>query len=262
MWASSCGFFCIKLLIVPQLLFCKFPCGHTNFEIRIQGGFNEAQQYSRMCTAPPITEPNLHQDLRPLQAENNCIGRSEQGEEADAVEEFQCLRCEGYEPDPPLGFSAYNKLVPPTSPCLPTRGILKRPGRQAWSRQGALSLQLSTPRFGEWLGLELLKQDQSQWHCLWRKRGTKWEDSFLVLMPEQREASLARQTAVATKGNVSYSHCAQHREAAGWWGRDHLQVPLPLKGTPWEASYRWAGARWRLCWAAPRRQPQHPITSS
>lgn len=102
---------CIKLLTLPQLLFCKFPCGHTNFETRLQGGFNEAQQYSRMCTVPPITEPSLHQDLRPLQAVNNCIGRSEQGAEAEAVgKESQCLRCEVCEPDPPLGSSAYNKL--------------------------------------------------------------------------------------------------------------------------------------------------------
>lgn len=103
-----------------------------------------------MCTAPPITEPNLHPDLRPLQAENNRIGRSEQGEEAEALEkEFQCLCCEGCEPDPPLGSSAYNKLVPPASPRSSTRGILRLPGRQGWSEQGALQLQLSTPSFGE-----------------------------------------------------------------------------------------------------------------
>lgn len=60
---------------------------------------------------PPITESSLHQDLRPLQAVNNCIGRSEQGAEAEAVgKESQCLRCEVCEPDPPLGSSAYNKL--------------------------------------------------------------------------------------------------------------------------------------------------------
>lgn len=125
---------------------CKFPCGHTNFEIRIQGGFNEAQQYSRMCTVPPITEPNLHQDLRPLQAVNNCIGRSEQGEEAEAVgKEFQCLCCEGCEPDPPLGSSASNKLSH-----LPMFFNQRDPktARKA-GLEWAGGIATSTPSFGE-----------------------------------------------------------------------------------------------------------------
>lgn len=75
---------CINLLTLPPLLFCKFPCGHSNFGIRIQGGLNATQQHSRMCTVPPTIELQLCQVLRPLQAVNNWIGRSEQGEEVEA----------------------------------------------------------------------------------------------------------------------------------------------------------------------------------
>lgn len=66
-------------------------------------------------------------------------------------------------------------------------------------------------------------EDDLFWSC-WSQSRTGWgrhggrkvgDRPFLTLMPGQRGAGLARQTVVATKGNVSYSHCAQHREAAG-----------------------------------------------
>ena len=63
-----------------------------------------------------------------------------------------------------------------------------------------------------WICWSQTRASDPAWGEQW---GQKAGGPFLTLMPGQRGAGLARQTAVATKGNVSYSHCAQHREAAG-----------------------------------------------
>ena len=57
----------------------------------------------------PTTQRKLHQDSRPLQTVNNCIGRSEQGEEVEAGgEQFQCLHRKVCVPHPPPSSFAYN----------------------------------------------------------------------------------------------------------------------------------------------------------
>lgn len=70
----------------------------------------------------------------------------------------------------------------PISSGFSTKGILGLPRKQdcRWGgKGGALPPQLPTPRFGGWLGLELLEPDQNQWPCLGEKWGQKvWGGSF------------------------------------------------------------------------------------
>ena len=78
------------------------------------------------------------------------MGRSEHGEELKAVgKEFQCLHCEVYVPDPPLGSSAYNYLSY-LFRFFNQRDLYDcQEGRAGGEGEGgALPLQLPTPGFG------------------------------------------------------------------------------------------------------------------
>lgn len=98
---------------------------------------------------PPTMESNLHQDLRPLQAVNNCTGRSEQGKVEVVGKEFKCLRCEVYAPDPAPGSSAYNYLSH-LARFFNQRDLrtTRKIGLEVGGKRGALPPQLPTPRFG------------------------------------------------------------------------------------------------------------------
>lgn len=122
----------------PPLLYCKFPCRHTNLGIKIQGGFNETQQHSRMCTEPHTAAPCLYQDWCPLQTVNNCIGRVEHREQAEVVgRELQCLRRTAHVPDSPASSSAH--YYPPHRSMLSNQRDLstaEKAGTERWGSGG------------------------------------------------------------------------------------------------------------------------------